>query len=52
MAFAVGSYYLWGVRAAGNRFDWRYDLGGYYDYLGRGFASGHLYVPIEPSPNC
>jgi hypothetical protein len=50
LAFAVGAYYLWGVRAAGNRFDWRYDLGGYYDYLGRGFASGHLYVPITPSP--
>jgi len=50
VAAAVGSYYLWGVRAAGNKFDWGYDLGGYYDYLGRGFAHGHLYVPITPSP--
>src|SRR5260370_19219176 len=50
VAVAVGCYYLWGVRAAGNQFFWGYDLGGYYDYLGRGFAQGHLYVPIEPSP--
>src|SRR5882724_2045144 len=50
VAVAVGCYYLWGVRAAGNTFAWGYDLGGYYDYLGRGFAHGHLYVPIEPSP--
>ncbi len=50
VAVAVGCYYLWGVRAAGNQFFWGYDLGGYYDYLGRGFAHGHLYVPIEPSP--
>jgi hypothetical protein len=39
------------VRAAtGAHFFWRNDLGGYYDYLARGFAAGHLYVPIEPSP--
>jgi hypothetical protein len=50
VAAAVGSYYLWTVRAVGNKFDWGYDLGGYYDYLGRGFAHGHLYVPITPSP--
>jgi hypothetical protein len=50
VAFAVGRYYLWGVRAAGNQFLWRYDLGGYYDYLGRAFAHGKLHVPIEPSP--
>ncbi len=47
---AVGVYYLWQVRASGTPFYWHYDLGGYYDYLGRGFASGHLYVPIQPSP--
>ncbi len=47
---AVCAYYLWEVRASGARFDWGYDLGGYYDYLGRGFASGHLYVPIQPKP--
>jgi hypothetical protein len=43
------AYYLWAVRATGSRFSWTYDLGGYYDLLARGFASGHLYVPIEPS---
>src|SRR5882724_7225689 len=50
VSIAVGCYYLWAVRAAGNTFAWGYDLGGYYDYLGRGFAHGHLYVPIDPSP--
>ncbi len=50
VTFAVGTYYLWAVRAAGDPFYWRYDLGGYYDYLGRGFSQGHLYVPIDPSP--
>ena len=44
------AYYLWAVRATGSRFLWKYDFGGYYDLLARGFASGHLYVPIEPSP--
>jgi hypothetical protein len=44
------AYYFWAVRATGSRFTWKYDLGGYYDLLARGFASGHLYVPIEPSP--
>jgi len=48
---AICMYYLWAVRAAtGAPFVWRNDLGGYYDYLARGFAAGHLYVPIEPSP--
>jgi hypothetical protein len=48
---AVGVYYLWAVRAAtGAHFLWRNDLGGYYNYLARGFAARHLYVPIEPSP--
>ncbi len=50
IAAAVGSYYSWGVRAAGNRFVWGRDLGGYYNYLGRAFSQGHLYVPIQPSP--
>jgi hypothetical protein len=27
-----------------------YDLGGYYNYLTRGLAEGHLYVPIQPTP--
>jgi hypothetical protein len=50
MAIAVGSYYRWGVRAAGYEFGWGQDSGHYYDYLGRAFAAGHLYLPIEPSP--
>jgi len=49
VAVIVGSYYLWSVRAAGNRFYWGYDLGGYYNYLGRAFAHGRLHLPIEPS---
>jgi hypothetical protein len=49
VAVVVGSYYLWSVRAAGNRFYWGYDLGGYYNYLGRAFAHGHLHLPIQPS---
>jgi hypothetical protein len=50
MAIAVSSYYRWGVRAAGNEFEWGQDSGHYYDYLGRAFAGGHLYLPLEPSP--
>jgi hypothetical protein len=46
---AVGLYYLWQVRAAGYRFDWKHDQAGYYDYLGRAFATGHLELPIKPS---
>jgi hypothetical protein len=45
----VGVYYFWGVQAAGYGFHWQTDLGGYYNYLARGFAAGHLYVPIQPS---
>jgi hypothetical protein len=47
---AVGAYYLWAVRAAGYGFEWRREHGGYYDLLARGFAAGHLYVPMAPSP--
>jgi hypothetical protein len=49
VAVTVGSYYRWSVRATGNPFYWGYDLGGYYNYLGRAFAHGRLYLPIEPS---
>jgi hypothetical protein len=45
----VGAYDFWGVQAAGYGFHWKTELGGYYNYLARGFASGHLYVPIQPS---
>ena len=47
---AVGSYYYWAVRMTGSQFQWGQDLGGYYDYLGRAFARGHLYLPVEPAP--
>ena len=50
VAALVGVYYWWAVRAPGDPFFWKADLAGYYDLLGRGFAGGHLYVPIEPSP--
>jgi hypothetical protein len=50
VAAVVGSYYLWGVRAAGYEFVWGRDLDGYYDYLGRAFTGGHLYLPIQPAP--
>jgi hypothetical protein len=50
VALLAGAYYFWCARATGHPFQWGYDLGGYYNYLARGFAGGHLYVPIEPSP--
>ena len=50
LALLVGTYDLWAVRASGTRFEWGYDLSEYYDMLGRAFASGHLYLPIQPSP--
>jgi len=43
-------YYLWAAQAAPGRFPWGYDLGGYYNYLTRGFLSGRLSVPIDPAP--
>jgi hypothetical protein len=46
----VGIYYLWAVRSAGYPFAWNNEQPGYYNYLARGFAAGHLYLPIEPSP--
>ena len=47
----VAIYYFWSARAANGEFVWGYDdLGGYYNLLGRGFAGGHLYVPVEPNP--
>jgi hypothetical protein len=49
VALLVGYYYLWQARAAGP-FEWRGDKNAFYDQLGRGFLSGHLYVPTQPSP--
>ena len=46
----VGTYDLWAVRAGGVRFNWGFDLSEYYDLLGQAFAAGHLYLPIQPSP--
>ncbi|HYW44087.1 MAG TPA: hypothetical protein VE959_14590 [Bryobacteraceae bacterium] len=50
LAVLVGAYDLWAVRAAGSKFEWGYDLFGYYDLLGRALAGGHFYLPIQPSP--
>lgn len=50
VAAVLGCYYLWVVRVAGYPFLWGHDLGGYYNYLGRAFASGQLHLPIAPAP--
>src|SRR6266849_2514117 len=50
LALLIGVYYLLCARAMNYRFDWRDDLYGYYNYLGRAFAYVHLYIEIEPSP--
>ena len=50
IAVVVGLYYRWGVRAAGAEFRWGQNIDGYYDLLARGFAAGHLYLPVEVSP--
>ena len=47
VAFLVGTYYFWCARATGQNFLWGYDLGGYYNYLARGFAG----APGLGSPN-
>src|SRR5688572_7044104 len=46
----VGCYYWWAVRATGERMEWKADRYGYYNHLGRAFASGQLHLPIVPSP--
>jgi hypothetical protein len=45
----VGCYYWWAIRAAGDGIKWDGDLRGYYNYLGRAFASGQLHLLLEPS---
>src|SRR5882724_518225 len=50
MSLLVGRYYLWSARATGDSFNWTKDEPGYYNFLGRAFAGGHLYLPIDPSP--
>src|SRR5262245_15635362 len=49
VAMLVGSYYLWELRVAGYRFDWKNNQGGYYNYLWRALARGRLALPIQPS---
>ena len=45
----VGSYYWWEIRSAGDAVVWSSgDLPGYYNYLGRAFASGQLSLPVIP----
>ncbi len=46
----VGLYYRWGAHAAGVDFQWDGHAGGYYNLLAQGFAAGHLYLPVSPSP--
>ena len=50
VVLAVGLFYLWIARTSNRGFYWKYTLGGYYNYLSRGFLNGHLYLPIEPAP--
>jgi hypothetical protein len=45
VCFAVCAYYL----SAATRFN-ELSPNGYYNYLARGWAAGHLYVPIEVDP--
>jgi hypothetical protein len=49
-AVLMCSYYHWQVRAAGFDSVWGHDLPGYYNYLAQGITAGHLYLPIQPSP--
>lgn len=50
VSLAIGAYYLWQLRAAGEGFDFALPHNGYYNYLGRAFAYGHLYLPLNPPP--
>jgi len=50
LVLIVGAYYRWAARVANGKFEFGYDLDGFYDYLGQAFAHGHLYLPVEPSP--
>ena len=48
----VGAFYRWQARVANGKFEFGYDLGGFYDYLGRAFAHGHLYLRSEEYLTC
>src|SRR5438128_12557779 len=47
---AMGGFYLLSVRAFQGRFQWHREQSGYYDWLGRAFAEGHLSLPVAPKP--
>src|SRR5690242_17012939 len=49
-ALAIAGFYLVSVLAFHGRFEWQRDKPGYYDYLGRAFAGGHLSLPLQPKP--
>ncbi len=52
-ALAAGCFsffYLGIVLASAGPLHFVYDLGGYYNYLTRGFAEGQLHLPITPDP--
>jgi hypothetical protein len=49
-AIFVGAVYGWFAQAANQKLGWSTDSFGYYNYLGQAFASGHLYLPVEPAP--
>jgi hypothetical protein len=49
VGLVIAAYYLWAAQAGGKSFVWNQDLGGYYDLAARGFAQGHLYLPIAPA---
>lgn len=44
------AYYSWAVRVGDTPFHWGYDLGGYYNQLGRAFALGQLHLEVQPKP--
>jgi len=49
-ALVMGAFYLWCAQASNEPFEWHYDNGGFYNHLGRAFSAGHLYLPLQPSP--
>ena len=49
-ALAIAGFYLVYLLAFHGHFEWYRDKPGYYDYLGRAFAEGHLSLPLQPRP--
>ena len=47
---AAGGWYWWLARTYNGPFEFGKDLGGYYNYLARGFAKRSLAVPLSPDP--